>query len=333
MAQELIKNNYKIVDFDKKSDIYIINTCTVTNISDRKSRQIISRAKSKNKQAIIVVTGCYVQRAKEELINNKNVDIIIGNSEKNNIVQILETYIKKKKVKTKDLNITNIMEQSKFQKTESILYNERTRALIKIQDGCNNYCSYCIIPYVKGKSRSRKKEEIQDEAQNVVENGIKEIVITGIHIASYGKDFKNENIGLLELIESLNKIENLKRIRLGSLEPNIITEKFLIDLKKSDKVCDHFHISLQSGCDDTLKRMNRKYSKKEVEKSIELIRKIYPDAAITTDIIVGFPGETEKEFNETYEFLKKIKFSKMHIFKYSKRQGTKAAVLENQIDR
>ena len=295
-------------------------------MADKKSRQIIRQAKQKNNESIVVATGCYAQVSKEELEKIEELDIIIGNSEKNNIVHIVENYSNGKQEK-----VGKIEEEKEFQDFGTITYTEKTRAVIKVQDGCNNFCSYCIIPYAKGRVRSRKPESVIKEIQEIVKKGIKEVVITGIHVASYGKDFADET-RLIDLLEKINKVEGLKRIRLGSLEPNLITEEFVKRLGNVDKICDHFHLSLQSGCNDTLKRMNRKYTIEEFEKGVNLLRKKFPNVALTTDIIVGFPGETEEEFNKTYEFLKKIKFSKMHIFKYSPRKGTVAAKMKEQID-
>lgn len=323
MIQKFIEENYEIVDFEDKADIYIINTCTVTNMSDKKSRQIIRRAKHKNKNAILVVVGCYAQVAKDKLEKIEEVDIVLGNNEKSNIVKCIEQYEK--------TLVTDVMQQKEFVEFGCTTYTDKTRAVIKVQDGCDRFCSYCIIPYARGRVRSRKIENIVEEISQIAANGIKEVVITGIHIASFGRDFK-DGTSLIDLLEAINKIDGIERIRLGSLEPTIITEEFLTRLTKLEKICDHFHLSLQSGCDETLKRMNRKYTTQEFEHIVNLLRNAYPEVALTTDIIVGFPGETEKEFKSTYNFLSKIKFMKMHIFKYSQRNGTKAAIMENQID-
>lgn len=323
MIQKFIKNNYKIVDFEDFADIYVINTCTVTNMSDKKSRQIIRRAKHINKNSILVVVGCYAQVAKEKLEKLEEVDIVLGNNEKNNIVEYIEDY-------TKAL-VTDVMKQKEFIEFGVTTYTDKTRAVIKVQDGCDRFCSYCIIPYARGRIRSRKIENIVEEITQIAKNGIKEVVITGIHIASFGRDFRNR-LSLIDLLEEINKIDGIERIRLGSLEPTIITKEFLERLTKLEKICEHFHLSLQSGCDETLKRMNRKYTIEEFENIVNLLRSAYSKVALTTDIIVGFPGETKEEFEYTYNFLNRIKFMKMHIFKYSKRDGTKAAVMENQID-
>jgi threonylcarbamoyladenosine tRNA methylthiotransferase MtaB len=325
MIEQFIKSDYELVDFEDVADIYVINTCTVTNMSDRKSRQIIRRVKQLNTNSILAVTGCYAQVASEELEKIEEIDLIVGNTEKKDIVEIIENY-------TEKINLTDINNQKEFVDFGTTTYTEKTRAVVKVQDGCNNFCSYCIIPYAKGRVRSRKLESIIKEIKSIVETGIQEIVITGIHVASYGLDLKDSDIRLIDLLEEINKIEGLKRIRLGSLEPNIITEEFVERLKKVDKICDHFHLSLQSGCDDTLKRMNRKYTTDDFEKVVERLRSAFPNVILTTDIIVGFPGETEEEFKDTYNYLKKINFYKMHVFKYSQRKGTRAAVMPDQID-
>ena len=329
MAEQFIDNNYKVVDFEEFADVYIINTCTVTNMSDRKSRQIIRRAKQINPDSILVATGCYAQTAQEELEQIADIDLIVGNTEKKDIVKIVEKYGDNRdsgRVKISDIN-----KQKEFVDFGSVTYTEKTRAVIKVQDGCNNFCSYCIIPYAKGRARSRKLESVVKEITEIAANGIKEVVITGIHVASYGIDFDN-NTRLIDLLEAIQKIDGIERIRLGSLEPNIITEEFVNRLKKVTKMCDHFHLSLQSGCDETLKRMNRKYTAQAFEKEVNLLRRTFPDGALTTDVIVGFPGETEEEFNETYKYLSKIRFAKLHVFKYSPRKGTVAAKKKNQID-
>lgn len=329
MIERFIKANYEIVDFEELSDIYVINTCTVTNMSDRKSRQIIRRVKQINPNSILVVTGCYAQVASKELEKIEEIDLIVGNTEKKDIVNIVENY--KKDISGK-YEISDINNQKEFVDFGTTTYTEKTRAVIKVQDGCNNFCSYCIIPYAKGRVRSRKLESVIDEIKSIAQKGIQEVVITGIHVASYGLDFKDENIRLIDLLEEINKVEGIKRIRLGSLEPNIITDEFVQRLKNVDKICDHFHLSLQSGCTETLKRMNRKYTTEDFEKVVERLRDAFPNVALTTDIIVGFPDETDEEFNTTYKYLKKIKFYKMHVFKYSQRKGTRAAVMPNQID-
>ena len=322
MIQKFEEKGYEIVNSEEEADIYIINTCTVTNMSDRKSRQMLRRAHELNKDAIIIAVGCYADVAKEELSKIKEINLILGNSEKKNIVDHVENYI--------NHNEISIESSEEYNEFGCITYTERTRATIKVQDGCNNFCTYCIIPYARGRIKSRKKESILEEIEKIAEKGIKEVVITGIHIASYGKDFDN-NYRLIDLLEDINKIEGIERIRIGSLEPTIINEEFCERIKKINKLCHHFHLSLQSGCNETLKRMNRKYSIEEFEKVVELLRKTYNDVMLTTDIIVGFPGETDEEFDITYNFLEKIKFYKMHVFKYSIRKGTVASKMENQV--
>lgn len=325
MKQKFIEENYEIVDFEDKADIYVVNTCTVTNMSDRKSRQIIRRAKEKNWESILVVTGCYAQVAKEELSKIEDIDIVIGNQEKKDIISYIESFKKEKQE-----HISDILYEKEFAEFGTTSYTDKTRAVIKVQDGCDRFCSYCIIPYARGRIRSRKPEEVISEIEEIAKTGIKEVVITGIHLASYGKECK-EKISLLDLLKQINEISGIERIRLGSLEPTLMKEEFIEELVKLPKICNHFHLSLQSGCDETLARMNRKYTVEEFEKGIELIRKNYPDVSLTTDIIVGFPGETEEEFEKTYEFLKKVNFYKMHVFPYSVRKGTKAAMMPNQI--
>lgn len=329
MAQKFIEHGYEVVEFDEYADVYIVNTCTVTNVADRKSRQMLRRAKETNKDATLVACGCYAQVAKEELKKIPEIDLIIGNNEKNDIIQIVENHIAQKGAE--DL-VSDVMYKLDYVELGTTTYTEKTRAVIKVQDGCDRFCSYCLIPYARGHIRSRKIENVIEEIKKVVEEGINEVVITGIHIASYGRDFKGENIGLIDLLEEINKIQGLHRIRLGSIEPTIITDEFVERLSKLDKICDHFHLSLQSGCTETLKRMNRRYTTEEFRDVTKRLRSKFPNAALTTDIIVGFPGETDEEFNTTYEFLKEIAFYKMHIFKYSQRKGTKAAVMPNQVD-
>ena len=325
MEQAFIKSGYKVVEFGEVADVYVINTCTVTNMSDKKSRQMIRKAKQLNKDAIVVATGCYAQVSKEKLEEIEEVDLILGNNEKKEIIKYIEDFEKEKLIHLED-----VMHQKEFIDFGTTLHMEKTRAVIKIQDGCDRFCSYCIIPYARGRVRSRKIESIIEEIKALAKNEVKEVVLTGIHIASYGKDFK-ENISLIDLLEEINKIEDIERIRLGSLEPTIINEEFLERLSKLDKICHHFHLSLQSGCNETLKRMNRKYTIDEFETVVKLLRETYKDVILTTDIIVGFPGETDEEFEKTYGFLKQIKFYKMHVFKYSRRKGTKADLMDNQV--
>ena len=325
MEEKFINSGYEVVTFDQIADIYVINTCTVTNMSDKKSRQMIRKAKQLNQNSIVVAVGCYAQVSKEKLEEIKEVDLILGNNEKKEIVKYVEEYNKEKLIHLEDL-----MYQKEFVDFGTTVHMDKTRAVIKVQDGCDRFCSYCIIPYARGRVRSRKIESVIEEIKALAHIGVKEVVITGIHIASYGKDFK-ENIGLIDLLEEINKIKGIERIRLGSLEPKIIDERFLERLAKLYKICHHFHLSLQSGCNETLKRMNRRYTTEEFEEVVNLLRDTYDDVILTTDIIVGFPGETEEEFNKTYNFLKNIKFYKMHIFKYSRREGTKANNMPNQI--
>lgn len=326
MEQKFIQAGYKIVKFNEKADIYVINTCTVTNMSDKKSRQMIRKAKQLNKDAIVVAVGCYVQTAKEKLENIEELDLILGNNEKKDIVK----YVEEHKNGTKQIKYNDVLHQEEYDEYGFITHIEQTRAIVKIQDGCDRFCSYCAIPYARGRVRSRKIENIIEEITKLALDGIKEVVITGIHIASYGKDLK-EDITLIDVLEKINEIDGIKRIRLGSLEPTIITKDFLQRLSKLDKICHHFHLSLQSGCNETLQRMNRKYTTEEFKNVVEMLRETYEDVMLTTDIIVGFPGETEEEFEKTYNFLSDINFYKMHVFKYSKRNGTKAALMPNQV--
>ena len=326
MEQKFIQAGYQIKNFNEKADIYIINTCTVTNMSDKKSRQMIRKAKQLNGNAIVVAVGCYVQTAKEQLENIKELDLILGNNEKKDIVKYIEKYRKGEKQR----KYNDVLHQDEYDEYGFVTHIEQTRAIVKVQDGCDRFCSYCAIPYARGKVRSRKIENIVAEITKLAEEGIKEVVITGIHIASYGKDLK-EDIGLIDVLEKINEINGIQRIRLGSLEPMLINESFLKRLAKLEKICHHFHLSLQSGCDETLKRMNRRYTTEEFRNVVRLLRNTYDDVILTTDIIVGFPGETENEFERTYEFLKEINFYKMHVFKYSRRDGTKAATMPNQI--
>lgn len=326
MEEIFEKKGYKVVPFEGKADFYIINTCTVTNLGDRKSRQMIRKAKKNNKDSVIAVVGCYAQVAPDEVLNIEEVDVVVGTSERNSIVELCEIAAQKKeKIKV----VKNIMEENSFEELKIENIKSRTRAYIKIQDGCNQYCTYCIIPYARGPIRSRNLESIIREGKRLSETGFKEIILTGIHVASYGKDL--ENTSLIDVIEEINRIQGIERIRLSSLEPTLITEEFMMRLSQLDKVCDHFHLSLQSGSDSVLKRMNRKYTTKEYKDIVDRIRKYMPYAGITTDIIVGFPQETEEEFMETYNFAKNIGFSRVHVFKYSPRRGTPAAKFKNQI--
>ena len=328
MQHLLEEAGYEIVPFTQKADVYVINTCSVTNMADRKSRQMLHKAKKNNPDSIVVATGCYVQTSEKEVLNDLSVDIVIGNDRKHDLVSLLEEY----SLDSVNDTVDDINDgKHDFEELFIDQTKEHTRAFIKVQDGCNQFCSYCIIPYARGRVRSRRFENVIAEVERLAANGFKEVVLTGIHLSSYGVDFE-EATGLLELIQAVNAVKGIERIRLGSLEPKIVTEHFASELSKLDKICPHFHLSLQSGCDATLKRMNRKYTTKEYERGCELLRKYFVHPAITTDVIVGFPGETEEEFEQTKAYLEHIHFYEMHIFKYSKRKGTRAAVMPDQID-
>lgn len=328
MQHLLEEAGYEIVPFTQKADVYVINTCSVTNMADRKSRQMLHKAKKNNPDSIVVAAGCYVQTSEKEVLNDLSVDIVIGNDRKHDLVRLLEEY----SLDSVNDTVDDINDgKHDFEELFIDQTKEHTRAFIKVQDGCNQFCSYCIIPYARGRVRSRRFENVIAEVERLAANGFKEVVLTGIHLSSYGVDFE-EATGLLELIQAVNAVKGIERIRLGSLEPKIVTEHFASELSKLDKICPHFHLSLQSGCDATLKRMNRKYTTKEYERGCELLRKYFVHLAITTDVIVGFPGETEEEFEQTEAYLEHIHFYEMHIFKYSKRKGTRAAVMPDQID-
>ena len=328
MQHLLEEAGYEIVPFTQKADVYVINTCSVTNMADRKSRQMLHKAKKNNPDSIVVAAGCYVQTSEKEVLNDLSVDIVIGNDRKHDLVRLLEEY----SLDSVNDTVDDINDgKHDFEELFIDQTKEHTRAFIKVQDGCNQFCSYCIIPYARGRVRSRRYENVIAEVERLAANGFKEVVLTGIHLSSYGVDFE-EATGLLELIQAVNAVKGIERIRLGSLEPKIVTEHFASELSKLDKICPHFHLSLQSGCDATLKRMNRKYTTKEYERGCELLRKYFVHPAITTDVIVGFPGETEEEFEQTKAYLEHIHFYEMHIFKYSKRKGTRAAVMPDQID-
>lgn len=328
MQHLLEEAGYEIVPFTQKADVYVINTCSVTNMADRKSRQMLHKAKKNNPDSIVVAAGCYVQTSEKEVLNDLSVDIVIGNDRKHDLVRLLEEY----SLDSVNDTVDDINDgKHDFEELFIDQTKEHTRAFIKVQDGCNQFCSYCIIPYARGRVRSRRFENVIAEVERLAANGFKEVVLTGIHLSSYGVDFE-EATGLLELIQAVNAVKGIERIRLGSLEPKIVTEHFASELSKLDKICPHFHLSLQSGCDATLKRMNRKYTTKEYEIGCELLRKYFVHPAITTDVIVGFPGETEEEFEQTKAYLEHIHFYEMHIFKYSKRKGTRAAVMPDQID-
>jgi threonylcarbamoyladenosine tRNA methylthiotransferase MtaB len=330
--QQLLENaGYEIVPFTEEADVYIINTCSVTNIADKKSRQMLHRAKKMNPEAVVVAAGCYVQAAGEELKKDEAVDLIVGNNKKTELVTILDDYFSDKEDELEE-TVIDIRGTREYESLSIDKIADHTRAFIKIQDGCNQFCSYCIIPYTRGQVRSRKPEEVVEEIKRLTASGFKEIVLTGIHLSSYGKDFPvEERITLLDLIIQIHEVEGLKRIRLGSLEPRIVTEEFAASLSKLTKICPHFHLSLQSGCDATLKRMNRHYSAEEFYNCCNILRKAFPNPAITTDVIVGFPGETKEEYQTTKEYLEKVRFYEMHVFKYSKRNGTKAAEMTDQV--
>lgn len=325
MQKMLEDAGYEIVPFSDVADVYVINTCSVTNMADRKSRQMLHKAKHKNENAIVVATGCYVQTKEQEALKDLAIDIVIGNNKKHELIDRINAFEKN----GENADVIDINDNK--QEFEELFIEEtaeHTRAFIKVQDGCNQFCSYCIIPYARGRVRSRKISNVIEEVKRLAANGFKEVVLTGIHLSSYGIDCEDS---LLNLIKEVHKIDGISRIRLGSLEPKIITEEFVKELSKLPKICPHFHLSLQSGCDETLKRMNRKYTTSEYENGCNILRKYFDHPAITTDVIVGFPGETEEEFNNTKEFLERIHFYEMHIFKYSKRQGTRAATMENQV--
>lgn len=340
--QQLMKNSgYEIVDFNDIADVYIVNTCTVTNIADRKSRQMLHKAKKNNPNAVVVAAGCYAQASKGQLEEDLAIDIILGNNMKKDIVTVLNEYYMDQ---GKNEAVINIGQEQEYEELKIDSLREKNRAYIKIQDGCNQFCSYCIIPYTRGRVRSRKQEDVIDEVKRLVANGYKEVVLTGIHLSSYGIELKDieqpdevedylkeKSMPLLQIIMKLSEIEGLERIRLGSLEPRIITDYFAKTLSENKKFCPHFHLSLQSGCDSTLKRMNRKYNTEEYYASCEMLRKYFENPAITTDVIVGFPGETEEEFKATKEFLRKVSFAEMHVFKYSVRKGTRAEKMPDQV--
>ena len=327
MQELLEQKGYEIVPFKEGADVYVINTCTVTNMADRKSRQMIHRAKKMNPEAIVVAAGCYVQAKEQSGEVDECIDVVIGNNKKKDLIEILEQYQEKRQGVKKaviDINHTKEYEEMHLSKTA-----EHTRAYIKVQDGCNQFCTYCIIPFARGRVRSRAKVDVIREVKDLAANGYQEVVLTGIHLSSYGVDLDGED--LLSLILAVHEIDGIKRIRLGSLEPRIITEEFAKTISGLDKMCPHFHLSLQSGCNATLGRMNRRYNAEEYYEKCQLLRKYFENPALTTDVIVGFPGETEEEFAQSKAFVDKVDFYETHIFKYSKRAGTKAAVMENQV--
>ncbi len=325
--EELLQTaGYDIVPFNEQADVYVVNTCSVTNIAERKSRQMLHRAKKLNPEAVVVATGCYVQVSEEEAKADEAVDLLLGNNQKRQIVSALDAYFEGR---TFDEVLADV-EKEQYEELEVSTVLEHTRAFVKVQDGCNQFCSYCIIPYARGRVRSRRMENVISEIKRLAGAGIQEVVLTGIHLSSYGREIDGES-HLIELIEAIHPIEGINRIRLGSLEPRIITEEFVGHLKKLHKVCPHFHLSLQSGCEATLKRMNRHYTPEEYYEKCQLLRENFEHPAITTDVIVGFPGETEEEFEETRQFLEKVHFYEMHIFRYSRRKGTRADKMENQV--
>lgn len=326
MQEMLEKAGYEIVPFAPGADVYIINTCTVTNIADRKSRQMLHKARKMNPQAVVIAAGCYVQAQKNMENIDDAIDIVLGNNRKQDLLFVLENY---KKGSGQEKNLISLDKPVEYEELQLSSTGEHTRAYLKVQDGCNQFCSYCIIPYVRGRVRSRRKEEVLEEVLRLTKNGYQEFVLTGIHLSSYGVDCEDN---LLELIKAVHEIEGVKRIRLGSLEPRIITEEFAQALGNMPKICPHFHLSLQSGCDATLKRMNRKYSAEEYLEGCRLLRKYFKNPALTTDVIVGFPQESEEEFEQSYKMIESVEFYETHIFKYSRRQGTRAAQMEGQVD-
>ena len=328
MLELFEKEGYEKAETEDYADVYVINTCTVTHMSDRKSRQYIRRMKKKNPDAIIAVVGCYSQVSPEEILSIDEVNLVMGTNDRKKIVEEVKKIDASRKVSTVD----DIMKVKAFEEIEINKTNGKTRAFLKIQDGCDRYCSYCIIPYARGRVRSRDLESIVKEVENLAANGYKEVVLTGIHVASYGKDIKETDIKLLDVIKQINDIEGIERIRLSSVEPILFTDEFVEAVSAMDKVCPHYHLSLQSGCDETLKRMKRRYTTEEYKTIVDRLRAAIPNVSITTDVIVGFPGETNEEFDKTYEFLKDIELTHMHIFKYSPRKGTPAATMENQLD-
>lgn len=326
MAELFAEKGYEIVEFDETADIYVINTCTVTNFGDKKSRQMIRRARRQNKNSIIVATGCYAQVMPETVAGIEGINIVIGTKDRSKVVEIVEAY----KAENGVVNtVTDIREEKEFERLKVSRLKDRTRAYIKIQEGCNRYCTYCIIPYARGPVRSRKPEDIIDEVKTLAENGFKEVVLTGIHVASYGIDLGN--ITLADIIEKVHCVDGIERIRFSSMEPKAVDDEFVERMARLEKVCEHYHLSLQSGSDNTLKKMNRRYTAQEYEAACKRLRRTFPDVAITTDIIVGFPTETDEDFNESYDFAEKVKLSKIHVFPYSPKTGTPAAKIRPQV--
>lgn len=357
MQQRFAESGYDIVPFDSAADIYLVNTCTVTNIADRKSRQMLHRAKKQNPAAVVVAVGCYVQTGREKVEQDPCVDLAVGNNRKKDIVQIVEAYLAERERKGEAFavhrpcpeDVIDIGHTAEYEQMQLTRTAEHTRAFIKIQDGCNQFCSYCIIPYARGRVRSRRPQDVLSEVEGLAQKGYREVVITGIHVSSYGMDFETgkkepeeetpkgilrqrwDSAPLIELLKDVAKIPGIERIRLGSLEPRIVTEEFAEQLAAIPQICPHFHLSLQSGCDATLRRMNRHYTTGEYYEKVEILRRFFDNPAITTDVIVGFPGETEEEFLQTKAFLEKVRFFEMHIFKYSRRKGTAADRLPGQL--
>ena len=328
MAEKFIREGYEVVEASEKADVYVINTCTVTNMGDKKSRQIINRARRLNENSIIAVVGCYSQIAPKEVSEIPGVDVVLGTRNKGDVVYYVN--IARDEGKSQ-VHVEGVLKNKKFEELNIEEYQDKTRAFLKIQDGCNRFCTYCIIPYSRGSVCSKDPKKVLEEVNKLAEHGFKEIILSGIHTASYGLDLEG-SINLIDIIDEIEKVEGIERIRIGSIEPAFFTEEVIEKMKGFKKLCPHFHLSLQSGCDATLKRINRRYTAEEYAASVELLRETMPDVSITTDVIVGFPGETEEEFNETYKFLEKIKLTKTHVFKYSPRKGTKAADMGNQID-
>ena len=333
VQQLLTKNGYLIVPFAEYADIYIVNTCSVTNIADRKSRQMLHKAKKQNSDAIVIAMGCYAQTDTEGANEDASVDLIIGNNRKKDLIQIIDEYEKQHLSKSKTLQGTTVLDiatQKEYEELKLTQTAEHTRAYIKVQDGCNQFCSYCIIPYARGRVRSRQLQDVLDEIKGLAQKGYQEVVLTGIHLSSYGVDF-GDGTDLLQLVQEVHAIEGIKRIRLGSLEPRIVTEEFAKALANMEKVCPHFHLSLQSGCDETLKRMNRRYDTREYYEKVQILRRYFMEPALTTDVIVGFPGETVQEFEQTLDFLEQVNFFEIHVFKYSRRKGTPADRMPDQL--
>ena len=328
MAEKFIREGYEVVDYSEIADVYVINTCTVTNMGDKKSRQIISRARRLNEKAIIAVVGCYSQMAPKEISEIEGVDVVLGTRNKGDVVYYVNKARDEKKIQ---VHVDSVLKNSKFEELNINDYQDKTRAFLKIQDGCNRFCTYCIIPYSRGSVCSKEPALVLREIKELADHGFKEIILSGIHTASYGLDLEG-NVDLVSLLEEIEHINGIERVRIGSIEPAFFTDEVVEKIKKMKKLCPHFHLSLQSGCDSVLKRMNRRYDSKEYENIVNVLRDNIKDVSITTDVIVGFPGETDEEFEQTYQFLKRIKLTKTHVFKYSMRKGTRAAEMKNQID-